>query len=158
MAGLRLRARRLQLAEALADLLTVKGGGAFLGRLKCQSIVLASQSGLAYLIEADREVEQVIRIVAVGGNRVEISLLRFRPAALAGVQVAEGEVERRRFRLGAEQALQPAFRGVRVACSRRATKHRGLSGRVIGVGDQGALLQLLCVGAAPLAVGALVFR
>ena len=47
--------------------------------------MLAGQSRLAYLIEADREVEQVIRIVTIRSNRVEIGLLCFRPAALAGV-------------------------------------------------------------------------
>ena len=152
MAGLRSRGRR-QLAEALSELIAVEGGRAFVRGFQCQAIVLTGQSRLAYLIETDGEIEQVIRVIGIRGDRVEVGLLRFRPAALASIEIAEGEVERCRFRLCAEQAFQPAFGGVRVGCGRCAAKYRRLSGRIVGVGDQCALLQLFGISAAPLAVG-----
>jgi hypothetical protein len=58
------------------------------------------------VVETDCEVEQVIRIVGIGGNGIEIDLLCFVPARLAGVQVAEGEIELGRFRLRGEQVFR----------------------------------------------------
>jgi hypothetical protein len=44
--------------------------------------MLGRQLGLAQVIEADRQVEQVIRVVGIGGDGIEIDLLRLGPAPL----------------------------------------------------------------------------
>jgi hypothetical protein len=56
--------------------------------------MLGSEAGLSNVVKADCEVEQVIRMVTFGGNGIKKSLLRFRPASLAGVEIPQGEVER----------------------------------------------------------------
>src|SRR5574343_1369536 len=66
---------------------------ATLGGFQCQLVMLAGQAGLAQMIQADRQVEQVVRVVAIGGNCVEIHLLCLRPATLSGIQVAQCEME-----------------------------------------------------------------
>ena len=80
-------------------------------KIKCLSKVLEvgvmvgidpASDGLARAARIDRRerVREVAdRGVAVGGDGVEIDLLRRGPAALAGIQVAQREVERGRFRL-----------------------------------------------------------
>src|SRR5512134_588501 len=56
-------------------------------------VILQRERRLAQMIEADGEVVGEVGVVGLGGIRLEVLLLRFRPAALLGELVAEGEIE-----------------------------------------------------------------
>ena len=67
---------------------------------------------LAQVIEADGEVVGVVGVVGLEVMRLEIGLLRLRPLRLVGVEVAEHEMQERRW-LARDQLLQAALGGCR---------------------------------------------
>lgn len=84
----------LQLVQACLDFVAVETGWTFCCRFQRKSVVLGGEAWLAQVIEADSQIEEVIRIVTIGGDCIEIGLLCFRPAALARVEVTECKIER----------------------------------------------------------------
>lgn len=91
-------------------------------------IVLGGQLAFSQLIEADRDVEDEIGVLRVGGVGLEIGLLRLAPAPLSGIEVAECEQDRCRTRLFREGDFQPAFGSLCIGQPLRA----GDAGRAVG--------------------------
>jgi hypothetical protein len=73
----------LEFGEAKLDPVAVERGRAPLRCLEGQTVVLGGELGLAQMIETDRQVEQVVRVVRFGGHGIEIDLLCLGPAVLA---------------------------------------------------------------------------
>jgi len=71
----------------------LKLGGLALRQFKRAAVISLRQARLVHAIEADAEVEGVIGVAGHGAESAEIALLCFRPAPLAGKQVAERELD-----------------------------------------------------------------
>jgi len=83
----------LQFVEPLAGLFPIEGGAALPGGLQGLAVIVGGRARLADVVQADGQVEQVVGVVPFADHGVEIGLLGIGPTALAGIQVAQGEVE-----------------------------------------------------------------
>src|SRR5262245_19017618 len=92
------------------------------------AVIVGRELGLAQMVEADGEVEGEIRVVRVGGHRLEVGLLRLGPATLLGELVAEREVQHVGARIGREQVLHAALRreGIEAARAQRDEARLGV--------------------------------
>ena len=61
------------------------------------------------MVQAYRDVVGVIRVVGIGGEGLEIGLLRLGPPALLGILVAESEIQHIRLAVGGNQRFDPAL-------------------------------------------------
>ena len=61
------------------------------------------------MLQTDRQVEGVVRVLAVQSIRVEVGVLGLRPTALAGVQITKREVQIRRVRFALQGGLDDAL-------------------------------------------------
>src|SRR6185369_9290417 len=125
----------LEFRQALHDLLAVEGRRPSFRRLEGQAVVLGGGLALPDMVETDGQVEQVVRIVAFACHRVEIGLLCFGPALLAGVEVAEREIQWRRFGLAGQQCLQATLGCLRIGPCDSPIQYCRLDRRVARVGD-----------------------
>ena len=109
-----------QFANSCFDLGAIESHRAVPGKRQRPAVVLERQLALAEVIQADREVVGVVRILRIGRKGPEISRLGIRPASLGGVLVAEREVEERRVRLLREDVLDAALGLQRIGLARAA--------------------------------------
>src|SRR5215510_12820470 len=88
-----------QFADSCFDLGAIESHRAIPGKRQRPAVVLERQLPLPEVVQADREVVGIVRIVRVGRKGLEISRLGLRPPPLRGVLVAEWGVEEPRVRL-----------------------------------------------------------
>src|SRR5258706_461795 len=114
-----------QLLNAQPRVSGVEARRALVGQSKGALVKLKRQFSLVQLIEADGEIEGVVGILRIDRVGFEIRRLRFGPARLLRILVAEGEMQKRRLRLGCDEALQAAFRshGVELAAQGDEARH-----------------------------------
>src|SRR5688572_14485623 len=127
-----------ELRDPVACGCDIEARAALLGEGDGASVVVEREPRLAQVVQADRQVVREVRVLRVGGKGPEVCRLRFRPAALLGELVTEGEVQRLGVRIGGKHGLYAAFSGKRVqaACAQR--DKRRLRMRVSRIGLQQA--------------------
>src|SRR5687768_3679962 len=134
--------------EFIADLLVaeLRGAAARSGDIEARAallrqrdgalVVLERQALLAQVVEADGEVVGEVGVVRVGGEGLEVLLLRLGPAALLRELVAEGEVEHVRRRVCGQHGLHAAFGRYRVDARAAQRDQPGLRMRIARIGLQ----------------------
>ena len=112
----------------------IEGRAACLGEGERAPVVLEGEARLAQMVEAHGEVVGEIGVVGLGGEGLEIFLLRFRPASLLGELVAEREVQHVRAGVVGEHRLDTRLGRHRVDASAAQRDQRCLRVRVARIG------------------------
>ena len=95
------------------------------------------------MVQAHRQVVGEIRVLGLRAERLEVLLLRLRPAPLLRKLVAEREVEDMRGRIVGEHELDPAFSRHGIDPSGTQRNQRGVRMRIARVGLQQAYIRRL---------------
>ena len=116
----------------------VEARAARLGERERALVVLERELRLAQVVEAHREVVGEVGVVRLGGEGLEVLLLRLGPAPLLRELVAEREIEHVRARVLGQHRLHAALRGHRVGAPGAQRDERRLRVGVARVGLQQA--------------------
>src|SRR6266581_1739088 len=87
-----------QFLDACAGVYLVETARTLLGQLERALVILERELALSQLVEADGEIEGIVRVFRVGRVGLEILRLGIIPARLLGVLIAEDETQMCRLR------------------------------------------------------------